>query len=126
MIFSSLCSIDQHAYSGSFCEGSGALLQDLMTKAHIRSNLTRFAPDIAATRAQGLDYVMGETNSFACHGAPGVSNVAGAALWTLDYLLYGYGKVFVHGNSCLMGLLAHKSEYRAFFSTKASASSTIW
>lgn len=59
-----------------------------MTKAYIRGNLSRFAPDITATRAQNLDYVMGETNSFACHGTPGVSNVGGAALWTLDYLLF--------------------------------------
>lgn len=79
--------ISQHKYSGSFCSGSPALLQDLMTKANIRGNITILAPDIAATRAQGLKYILGETNSFACHGAPGVSNVAGAAIWTLDYLL---------------------------------------
>ncbi|TEB25149.1 hypothetical protein FA13DRAFT_1738567 [Coprinellus micaceus] len=89
-----------HAYSGSFCEGNGALLQDLMTKANIRGNLTRFGPDIAVARDRGLDYVMGETNSFACHGTPGVSNVAGAALWTLDYLLYGaqvgISRIFFH------------------------------
>ena len=31
------------------------------------------------------------TDSFSsCQGAPGVSNTAGAALWTLDYLLYAY------------------------------------
>lgn len=28
-----------------------------------------------------------ETNSIACHGAPGVSNTAGAALWVVDYAL---------------------------------------
>ncbi|KAJ2921623.1 hypothetical protein H1R20_g15470, partial [Candolleomyces eurysporus] len=95
-----ISTISQHAYSGSFCEGNGALLQDLMTKAYIRGNLSRFTPDIAATRAQNLDYVMGETNSFACHGTPGVSNVGGAALWTLDYLLYGaqvgISRIFFH------------------------------
>ncbi|KDR78761.1 hypothetical protein GALMADRAFT_209155 [Galerina marginata CBS 339.88] len=78
-----------HRYSGSFCTGSGGLLQNLMDKASIRGNLTSFNPDIAATKAKGLDYVMGETNSYACHGAPGVSNTAGAALWTLDYALFG-------------------------------------
>lgn len=59
--------ISQHHYSGTFCFGNGAVLQDLMTKAYIRSNLTSFSPDIAATRAQGLPYVLGETNSFSCH-----------------------------------------------------------
>lgn len=38
-----------------------------MTKATIRSNLSSFIPDISATRAKGLDYVLGETNSFSCH-----------------------------------------------------------
>ena len=59
-----------------------------MTKSTIRSNLSPFNPDIAATKAQGLDYILGEVNSYSCHGAPGVSNTAGAALWALDYTLY--------------------------------------
>ncbi|RDB30967.1 Beta-glucuronidase [Hypsizygus marmoreus] len=83
-----ISAISQHRYSGSFCTGSGGLLQDLMTKSTIRGNLTVFKPDIEATFAQDLDYILGETNSYACHGAPGVSNTAGAALWTLDYALF--------------------------------------
>ncbi|KAJ3510881.1 hypothetical protein NLJ89_g4418 [Agrocybe chaxingu] len=92
--------ISQHRYSGSFCSGSAGLLQDLMTKSTIRGNLSSFTPDIAVVRAKGLDYVLGETNSYSCHGAPGVSNTAGAALWTLDYLLFatqiGISRVFFH------------------------------
>ncbi|KAF4596450.1 Glycoside hydrolase family 79 protein [Pleurotus pulmonarius] len=95
-----MSTISQHRYSGSFCSGSEGLLQDLMTKATIRGNLSTFSPDIAATRQRGLDYVLGETNSYACHGAPGVSNSAGAALWTLDYVLFapqiGISRVFFH------------------------------
>lgn len=41
-----------------------------------------------------------ETNSYSCHGAPGVSNTAGAALWTLDYTLFasqiGVSRVHFH------------------------------
>lgn len=59
-----------------------------MTKSTIRSNLSSFNPDIAATKAQGLNFILGETNSYSCHGTPGVSNTAGAALWALDYTLY--------------------------------------
>ncbi|KAJ7650426.1 glycoside hydrolase family 79 protein [Roridomyces roridus] len=84
-----ISTISQHHYSGSFCSGSGGLLQDLMTKSTIRSNLSSFIPDIEATQALGLDYLFGETNSYSCHGAPGVSNTAGAALWALDYALFG-------------------------------------
>ncbi|KAK7451043.1 hypothetical protein VKT23_012718 [Stygiomarasmius scandens] len=95
-----ITTVSQHHYSGSFCSGDGGLLQDLMTKSTIRSNLTIFSPDVTAVRNQGLDYVLGETNSYACHGAPGVSNVAGAALWALDYALFarqiGATRVFFH------------------------------
>lgn len=65
-----------------------------MEKASIRKNLDQFSPDIAAAQKSNLDYILGETNSYACHGAPGVSNAAGAALWTLDYALFGYDLAF--------------------------------
>ncbi|KAF8072145.1 glycoside hydrolase family 79 protein [Lyophyllum atratum] len=95
-----ISAISQHRYSGSFCTGSGGLLSDLMTKSTIRGNLTIFVPDIEATLAQGLTYIMGETNSYSCHGAPGVSNTAGAASWTLDYALFAtqlkISNVFFH------------------------------
>ncbi|KAJ7903723.1 glycoside hydrolase family 79 protein [Mycena olivaceomarginata] len=95
-----IAAFSEHHYSGSFCTGNGGLLSDLMTKATIRSNLTIYSNDVIATHAQGLDYILGETNSYACHGAPGVSNTAGAALWALDYALFspqiGISKVFFH------------------------------
>ncbi|KAG5651934.1 hypothetical protein H0H81_006916 [Sphagnurus paluster] len=80
----------QHLYSGAFCNGGDFLLQSLMDKTTIRSNLTTLIPDIQNTHAKGLQYVLGETNSYACHGAPGVSNTAGASLWQLDYTLHAY------------------------------------
>ncbi|KAJ7158933.1 glycoside hydrolase family 79 protein [Mycena filopes] len=95
-----IAAFSEHHYSGSFCTGNGGLLQDLMTKATIRSNLTIYKTDVVATHAQGLDYILGETNSYACHGAPGVSNTAGSSLWALDYALFapqiGISKVFFH------------------------------
>ncbi len=33
-----------------------------------------FTADIAAVKQKGLTYVLGETNSFSCHGAPGASD----------------------------------------------------
>jgi hypothetical protein len=71
-----------------------------MSKASIRGNLTQFAADIAAVKQMGLTYVLGETNSFSCHGAPGVSNTAGATLWGLDYALWagqlGITRLYFH------------------------------
>jgi hypothetical protein len=55
--------ISQHQYSGSFCTGGGAVLQDLMTKSYIRGNISVFTQDIEATFANGLSYILGETNS---------------------------------------------------------------
>ncbi|KAG1725353.1 glycoside hydrolase family 79 protein [Suillus paluster] len=92
--------ISQHLYSGSFCSGGGAVLQDLMTKSYIRGNISVFNPDIEATFANGLNYILGETNSMSCHGTPNVSNTAGAALWLLDYSLYatqvGISRIHFH------------------------------
>ncbi|KAG6820318.1 hypothetical protein H0H93_002405 [Arthromyces matolae] len=65
-----ISTVSQHHYSGSFCAGSGGLLSDLMTKSTIRSNLTIFKPDIQASTALGLGYILGETNSYACHIQP--------------------------------------------------------
>ncbi|KAG1730932.1 glycoside hydrolase family 79 protein [Suillus paluster] len=83
--------ISQHQYT---------VLQDLMTKSYIRGNLSVFNPDIEATFANGLNYILGETNSMSCHGAPDVSNTAGAALWLLDYSLYatqiGISRIHFH------------------------------
>ncbi|KAK7041787.1 hypothetical protein VNI00_009076 [Paramarasmius palmivorus] len=92
--------LSQHRYSGSFCQGSASLLQELMDKETIKTNLTMFYEDIVETRRRGLRYVLGETNSYSCHGAPNVSNTAGAALWSLTYALaaasIGIDQVFFH------------------------------
>ncbi|TFK85874.1 glycoside hydrolase family 79 protein [Polyporus arcularius HHB13444] len=92
--------ISQHRYSAAFCDGGSFPLVSFMSKSTIRSNLTIFNADIAATHAQGLRYILGETNSIACHGAPGVSNTAGIALWMIDYTLQastlGMEQAFFH------------------------------
>ncbi|KAF8208721.1 glycoside hydrolase family 79 protein [Mycena galopus ATCC 62051] len=80
--------------------GAGEILTDLVVKANIRSNLTQLSSDIALVRSHGLDYVLGETNSCFGHGAVNTSNVGGAAIWTLDYLLFaaqiGVSRAFFH------------------------------
>ncbi|PCH41758.1 glycoside hydrolase family 79 protein [Wolfiporia cocos MD-104 SS10] len=83
-----ISTISQHQYSAAFCNGGAFGLISFMNKASVRGNLTIFEADIAATYEHGLTYILGETNSIACHGAPGVSNTAGAALWAIDYTLF--------------------------------------
>ncbi|KAL5500869.1 hypothetical protein ACEPAH_9256 [Sanghuangporus vaninii] len=78
--------ISQHMYFGSGVVGV-ANLPSLMSKSAIRGNVTVLGEDIGSVQARGLDFVMGETNSYFSHGAPGVSNAAGAAIWLVDYTL---------------------------------------
>jgi len=63
IVLISVVSVSQHQYSGSFCTGGGAVLQDLMSKSYIRGNISVFIPDIEATLANNLSYILGETNS---------------------------------------------------------------
>ncbi|OCH91400.1 glycoside hydrolase family 79 protein [Obba rivulosa] len=82
-----ISTISQHRYSANFCNGGDLGLISFMNKAAVRGNLSIFDADIAATHEQGLVYILGETNSVACHGAPGISNTAAMALWVIDYTL---------------------------------------
>lgn len=56
--------ISQHQYSAAFCSGGDFDLISFMNKTSIRGNLTVFEEDIAATHANGLDYILGFVNSF--------------------------------------------------------------
>lgn len=53
-----LSTLSQHRYQGSFCQGSGGLIADLMNKAHVRGNLSHYETDIAATNKAGLTYIL--------------------------------------------------------------------
>lgn len=53
-----LSTLSQHRYQGSFCQGSGGLIADLMSKNHIRGNLSNYVPDVVATNNAGLVYIM--------------------------------------------------------------------
>ncbi|KAI1792600.1 hypothetical protein LXA43DRAFT_1005877 [Ganoderma leucocontextum] len=66
----------------------------------MRGTFSIFNEDIAATHERGLPYILGETNSIACHGVPGASNTAGMALWVIAYTLQastlGIKQLFFH------------------------------
>ena len=67
------------------------------------------------------------TNPFSsCQGAPGVSNTGGAALWTLDYLLYAYVPIPSSSkfNISHQPTADPRSGFRESSSIKGSASST--
>ena len=120
----------EHLYQAGFDVGHEAASGTLMNKGHIRGNLSSRAPDVHAARCQGLTFVLvsdgvlravtedagrvqhilwvikyqqdRQTSLKIRHGSPGTSDVAEAALWAIDYLLYsaslGISRVYLsHG-----------------------------
>ncbi|KAA1474784.1 hypothetical protein DENSPDRAFT_349005 [Dentipellis sp. KUC8613] len=77
----------QHHY---FFDNPGAepQLATLMNHAHTATQIAPFLLTAADARAQGIKYIIGETSSASGGGRAGISDVFGAALWVLDYLLY--------------------------------------
>ncbi|KAK1491846.1 hypothetical protein CTAM01_10169 [Colletotrichum tamarilloi] len=69
----------EHAYSGGFDPRRVVNPGDLMNKIYVRGNMT--------TKMAGIQ--AGETNSYANHGQPGLSNTVESALWATDWLLLG-------------------------------------
>lgn len=122
--------VSQHHYSGSFCTGNGGLLSDLMAKAGVRGNISQFSSDISASVAQGLTYVFGETNSYACHGAPGedlhfqVSEIVHLVLKSLSKA-FRTQQVPRYGPSTTHCRLLHKACAEST-SMMASDSNTTW
>jgi len=77
----------EHHYYGVF-GGQITPVGSLMDKTSVRHNMSQKISSIDAAHSAGMTYVLGETNSFANHGVPGVSNTAEAAIWGIDHLLY--------------------------------------
>jgi hypothetical protein len=78
-----------HYYPLSNCGGSTATIAQLLSTATATNGTNRFATDVGLAGARGLSFRMDETNSSACSGTPGVSNVYASTLWGIEYLLSG-------------------------------------
>ncbi|KAI9653737.1 MAG: hypothetical protein M1821_006931 [Bathelium mastoideum] len=81
----------EHTYPYSNCPGVAppVSLPSLMNHLNTIEYFSQWAPEIAAANSVGASFVMGETGSVSCHGAPNISNTLGAALWEIDYMLHG-------------------------------------
>ncbi|KAF6821810.1 hypothetical protein CPLU01_12378 [Colletotrichum plurivorum] len=79
----------EHAYSGGFDPRRVVQPGELMDKISVRNNMTTRTSGVRAVRSVSLDYVLAETNSYANHGQPGLSNTAESALWATDWMLLG-------------------------------------
>ena len=78
-----------HNYFGAACRPvKPTLAGNLMNRTALINGMSYHKSASAYTVSKGLPYVMGETNSIACQGLAGVSDVFGAAVWSVDYALY--------------------------------------
>lgn len=78
-----------HNYFGAACRPvKPTLAGNLMNRTALVDVMSYHKVASAYTVSKGLPYVLGETNSIACQGLAGVSDVFGAAVWSVDYALY--------------------------------------
>lgn len=101
-----LRSVADHDYMGANCAGAPVpTLRDNLLDHHHMTSLAYWHEVLGAqTAALGVPYALGETNSISCQGTAGVSDVFGAALWAVDYVLYvaglkGLDRLYFHGGS---------------------------
>ncbi|KAF2230946.1 glycoside hydrolase family 79 protein, partial [Viridothelium virens] len=95
-----------HTYPYSNCPEANTpsiSLHALMSHLHTLEYFSQWTPSIAAATSINASFVMGETGSVSCHGAPNISNTLGAALWEMDYVLHaatlGMRRVHFHNGS---------------------------
>ncbi|KAJ4349118.1 hypothetical protein N0V95_004860 [Ascochyta clinopodiicola] len=78
-----------HQYFGAACRPvKPTLAGNVMNRTALIQSMNYHAGASAYSVSKGLLYVIGETNSIACQGLTGVSDVFGAAVWSIDYALY--------------------------------------
>jgi hypothetical protein len=78
-----------HQYFGAACRPvKPTLAGNVLNRTALIQQMNYHAGASAYSVSKGLPYVIGETNSIACQGLAGVSDVFGAAVWSIDYALY--------------------------------------
>jgi hypothetical protein len=78
-----------HQYFGAACRPVKPTLEgNLMNRTALVEMMKYHESASTYAVAKSLPYVIGETNSIACQGLAGVSDVFGAAVWSIDYALY--------------------------------------
>jgi hypothetical protein len=92
-----------HHYPTNDCSGATAKVSDLLSDSLEQSYLTEARTWVRTTRQRGLDLVLGETNSTACEGQKGLSDVFASAAWGLDWLFananVGMRSLYFHLNN---------------------------
>jgi hypothetical protein len=82
-----LTSISYHHYSIGGCDGKSAALWKLMSNDPFVLTAAYMQPFVTAAQEAGIFFRIGEGNTVSCGGAPGVSDVFAAALFSLDVMM---------------------------------------
>lgn len=90
-----------HQYFGAACRPiKPTLLGSIFNRTVLAEYMAYHKTSADASIAHGLKYVLGETNSIACQGLAGLSDVFASSLWSVDYALYaasaGVSRMFWH------------------------------
>ncbi|RAL62195.1 hypothetical protein DID88_002679 [Monilinia fructigena] len=81
-----------HNYIGGATQPGVTLQGTLMNHTQTKVSIARQLNVSNLLASSNLPFILGETNSLYNQGAPGLSNAYGAALWNLDFALYGASK----------------------------------
>ena len=79
--------ITAHDYPLQTCSGDDPTLDQLMRPELVADTAKRVRSWVEVAAQSQKPLLVGETNSVACRGQDGVSNVFGSALWGLDHML---------------------------------------
>jgi hypothetical protein len=97
--------ISQHYYGGT---GTGNAPDYLLQDAAAANGARRFASSVTLAHQAGRSFRIGEMNSVAGGGQPGVSDIFASALWSVDTMFefasVGVDGVNFHGNSSTYAL----------------------
>jgi hypothetical protein len=97
--------ISQHYYGGT---GTGNAPDYLLQDAPAANGAQRFASSVSLAHQAGMAFRIGEMNSVAGGGQPGVSDIFASALWSVDTMFefasVGVDGVNFHGNSSTYAL----------------------
>ncbi len=81
-----LAIVSQHWYSGVACGKKTIATDILLTSGASDSGAKIVASSVTLAHSKGLPFRIGEMNSIACDGKPGVTDTFASALWMVDAL----------------------------------------
>jgi hypothetical protein len=107
--------VTAHHYATNRCGGRTVTIADLLSPRRISEFESKARGWVATANSRGLDLVHGETNSIACEGQQGVSDVFASAAWGLDWLFTNFNVGMRRIN-----FLANNSYYSPVFVSTAA------